>query len=155
MHTVPMDRQSFELRRIALRGPEYLLACGRQVRTDVSVSRAAPIAVHFAPASSLDHVLVALTAWQPSLSFGWLKPRLEPISISVQTTEHATYLNVVPLPHAFDGSRYDLAYVQCDYEWLTGEPPTKRELLSAAQAAHDMAVACKRPARHGWDSSFL
>ncbi|XHX80840.1 MAG: hypothetical protein RBJ76_13175 [Stenomitos frigidus ULC029] len=123
-----VERQTLEVKRY--------LATGSQIKSQATKSEQVT-QVWSVPATWFDALKQALIEWQPTLYFGWLRPELRQLPQLVEVTEHATYLNVFPLPLQLAQQNKDLALrriapmeVTPD-AWLDGEPFTRQDWEAA------------------------
>lgn len=106
------------------------VATGRQIRTEVSSDRHVEKTC-LVPASNWDWVKKTIIDFEPTLNFGWLKPKYKTINTNVHVIKHFKISNVYPLEleTANRKAYVDLVSIPEPVDWLlSSEPPTPEEV---------------------------
>ncbi len=140
---ISFKTHGFRVRDVAARdeyGSNYFLRIAQGTQLRVAHSEEI-IGFHQVPDRPFDWVKFALVSWQPSLDFGWLKPKMKQIPIKRRVEE--TYYNVYPLSESEadlssrSGDTYFLQeFVPNRVDWLEGEPFTRKEVNEATHTLH-------------------
>ena len=147
------EKVSYEVVRVELYGHDPRLLAYKiesqfargnqtQVSTEVRVTKQQ---VFTTPATATDWLKQVIIEWEPTLKFGWLRPRLRAVTVDVETCQENTYYNVVPM--AMDEGRERLYITKfgrapiaiSGESWLDMDPCTAEDIARTRDEERKLA----------------
>lgn len=110
------------------------------------------------PATPWDALKLLLVQWQPTLDFGWFRPKTRSIITKQYYSVEEEYINVIPAPpDSMRSQVWRITHLDAlpltsidQAQWLIGEPCTKHEINKARDDYYKALTSERAAWMMGW-----